>query len=683
MRHLSLVGDVSILLPLILSLIVIFSPHTGVVSFQIIPRRQELILRTDATRSSAIATTTTTATRLITTSTTSSKSSFLSLSSNNDDNDSASHPYEYDLAVIGAGPVGVQAAIAAASQILSSSDSDSDSGNPSKNRKMKVVLIDAPRASGKLMNEETNEDLSIGGPTGLFSKALRDTAKRIQVSALRGMGLREDSVWNEIVSSCAELASFNARDIKRQLEYAGVTLVEGYAKFDDNSDRGSHHLVISNEDDDGKTTTTTTTISTDKILIATGSRPFRPSGIPFDGVRVFDSDSINGLNYLPKSVVITGSGIVAIEFAKIFSNLGCDDVTLLIRDNSPKNALMKIGLDKDIAATLVADLIRSGIKIERGCEVGTIEVPSSSAMASATAANAYNNQNRIVPLKISLKAKGGGSDRRLSSVHEIKCDAYVAAVGRLPNTNNLNLEAAGIEVDEYGGIAVDNLFRANGVKDRNVYGAGDVLGRPFLASTGVAQGVAAVKNMFPPSNPLGNDTSAIVSACDPNDESCALEDDLLSQAAGVNPTTLTANPFAFPVGIWSSPEAAYFGLSTKQAEILGIDAGEGIALYAECLRGLVFSPNGLLKLVFQKSTGRIVGVHICGDDACELIHYGMELVKNRRTITDVANSLYSAVTFHEMYRIAAISCMDPKAARKSRAAVGRALTERRRNSSKQ
>ena len=174
MRHLSLVGGVSLLLPLILSLVVIFSPHTGVVSFQIISRRQELILRTDATRSSAISTatttTTTTATRLITTSTTSSKSSSLSLSSNNDndDDDSSSHPYEYDLAVIGAGPVGVQAAIAAASQILSSSDSDSDSdsGNPSKNRKMKVVLIDAPRASGKLMNEETNEDLSIGGPTG-------------------------------------------------------------------------------------------------------------------------------------------------------------------------------------------------------------------------------------------------------------------------------------------------------------------------------------------------------------------------------------------------------------------------------------------------------------------------------------------------------------------------------------
>ena len=74
-------------------------------------------------------------------------------------------------------------------------------------------------------------------------------------------------------------------------------------------------------------------------------------------IGVFDSDSINTLSYLPKSVAITGSGIIAIEFAKIFKNLG-SDVTLIIRDNIPRNALMKIGLDKDIAATLVADLVR-------------------------------------------------------------------------------------------------------------------------------------------------------------------------------------------------------------------------------------------------------------------------------------------------------------------------------------
>jgi NAD(P) transhydrogenase len=76
---------------------------------------------------------------------------------------------------------------------------------------------------------------------------------------------------------------------------------------------------------------------------------------------------------------------------------------------------------------------------------------------------------------------------------------------------------------------------------------------------------------------------------------------------------------------------------------LGIDVKEGIALYAECLRGRVFSPNGLLKLVFEKNSERIIGVHICGDDACELVHYGMELVRSKRTMTDIVGQLYSAV----------------------------------------
>jgi hypothetical protein len=113
----------------------------------------------------------------------------------------------YDLAIIGAGPVGVSSALLAAS---------SHGAN--------VILIDAPRASGALMNEVTGEDLSLGGPTGLFSKALRASVKKINVGSLRGMGLRDDSVWNEVVACCVELASFNARDALRQLDYAGVTV---------------------------------------------------------------------------------------------------------------------------------------------------------------------------------------------------------------------------------------------------------------------------------------------------------------------------------------------------------------------------------------------------------------------------------------------------------------------------
>ena len=258
-------------------------------------------------------------------------------------------------------------------------------------------------------------------------------------------------------------------------------------------------------------------------------------------------------------------------------------------------------------------------------------------------------------------------------------------MGRKPNTAGLNLPAAGIQPDAYGGIEVDSRLEA-GASGGNVYGAGDVLGRPFLASTGMAQGVAAIKSMF------SEDVKDSIGDSDDSDEAEegqeedeAEEDgpackvgEICMSGENFDPKSLASNPFAFPVGVWSSPEAAYYGLSTQQCKEMGIDASEGVALYAECLRGLVFSPNGLLKLVFDTANGQIMGVHICGDDACELIHYGMELVKAERTIEDVLSNLYSAVTFHEMYKIAAMAAMDPAGARKRRAAAGKSLAQRNR-----
>jgi len=541
---------------------------------------------------------------------------------------------EYDLAVIGAGVVGAQAALIAGSVPYSK----------------KVILIDSPSASGALMNGE-GEDLSIGGPTGLFSKALRDVSKKIKVDTLRGMGLREDSVWNEIISSCLELASSNAQDVFRQLEYVGIEYMEGLASFPDGG--GTDSLLVERED-----SMAITTVKAKKILIATGSSPFRPAGVPFDGERVFDSDSINTLTFLPKSIVITGSGIIAVEFAKIFRNLGAE-VTIVIRDMSPRKALQKIGLDTDVAATLVADLVRSGIKIERGAQVGEFTVPSSPR----------------TPLSIELKAKGGGP-RAPGLATEVKCDAYLAAVGRKPNTNNLNVRSAGIEVDSYGGIVVDCHLRAT-AKQGNVFAAGDVLGRPFLASVGAAQAKTSVISMFGPGLEATATANAEATTNETLEESCPTND----LGGGFDPTSLANNPLAFPVGVWSSPEAAWYGYSIQQAKEQGYDAGEATALYVECLRGRVFDPNGLLKLVYDKPSGLILGVHICGQDGCELIHYGMELVKGRRTVQDLLTSLYSAVTFHELYRIAAQNCLDPAGARKRRALAGKAVAERLRKRS--
>lgn len=466
----------------------------------------------------------------------------------------------YDLVVVGGGVVGAVAALTAATSL-----------------KKNVALVDAPRESGQLIGSN-GEDLSLGGPTGLFSKALRDTSKRIKVSTLRGMGLREDSVWNEIISSCVDLAGSNAQDILRQLDMAGIEYIQALASFPDSG--GAKSLLLTKEDGSCQS------INADKILIASGSKPYLPGGIPFDGKRVFDSDSINTISYLPKSIAITGSGIIAVEYAKIFRNLGAE-VTLIIRDAVPRNALMKIGLDIDVAATLVSDLVRSGIKIERGAQVKEFELPDQ-----------VSGSNGIrPPIKIDLEAKGGGP-RPTGTTRELKCDAYLAAVGRKPNTSMLNLAAASIDVDEYGGILVDSNL-CTSAPTGNVYAAGDVVGRPFLASTGVAQAKAAVNAMF-------QDSNLAITVCEEGDPTCDI--DGASQAGtSFDPASLSTNPFAFPTGVWSSPEAAYYGLTSNQAIERGIDAGEGIALYAECLRGRVFSPNGLLKLVFEKSSGKIIG----------------------------------------------------------------------------
>ena len=315
-----------------------------------------------------------------------------------------------------------------------------------------------------------------------------------------------------------------------------------------------------------------------------------------------------------------------------------------------------------MASTLVADLIRSGIVIKRGAQVKSFE------RLGAKKDGSEDLTNRS-PIKLALEAKGGGELPSGYGSTEILCDAYLAAVGRVPNTGSLNLQAAGIEVDEYGGILVDSTLSTTATSG-NVFAAGDVLGRPFLASTGAAQGKASISSMFQ-TMPTG------ILECPADDPTCS-SDGIGQVGESFDPASLASNPFAFPIGVWTSPEAAYYGLTLDQAKSRGIDAGEAIALYAECLRGLVFSPNGLLKLVFEKPAGRVIGVHICGDDACELIHFGMELIKGQRTIMDLQTSLFSAVTFHELYHIAAQAALDEAGARKRRSAAGKAITKRNR-----
>eukprot|EP00588_Corethron_pennatum_P032766 CAMPEP_0194349774 /NCGR_PEP_ID=MMETSP0171-20130528/107276_1 /TAXON_ID=218684 /ORGANISM="Corethron pennatum, Strain L29A3" /LENGTH=469 /DNA_ID=CAMNT_0039117265 /DNA_START=874 /DNA_END=2283 /DNA_ORIENTATION=+ len=325
-----------------------------------------------------------------------------------------------------------------------------------------------------------------------------------------------------------------------------------------------------------------------------------------DGVRVFDSDTINTLSFLPKSVAIAGGGIIAIEYARIFRRLGAD-VTLIIREESAVYALDRMGMDKDIARRLVHSMIQEGITVHSNAVIDRFtQVP--------------RHQEETVEMTIvsstnSSKAVYGGT---------LKADIYLAAIGRIPTFNlthtqveSLGLDETGIDWDIHDGIAVNR--KTYQTSNPMVYATGDVIGRPALASTGAEQAKIAVENMLDP------------------EKAKERKDNDIS-----------------PIGIWTMPEIGYYGYTREKAEEEGIDVEVGEATYENCLRGRVFAPEGLLKLVFEKHSGAIVGCHIIGEDACELIHFGKSLVRMRVPIFDLCNEIFTAVTFHELFKEAAL-----------------------------
>jgi NAD(P) transhydrogenase len=344
------------------------------------------------------------------------------------------------------------------------------------------------------------------------------------------------------------------------------------------------------------------------VLLCTGSFASQPPGIPFDNQRILDADSVNGLSFLPKSVVVAGSGIIAIEMANIFRKLG-SEVTMVVRSNAMQ-ALDRIGLDDTIAERLLRGLSEQGVTVLENTVVDSFECLHEDEDPSAL----IGGEVACDTIRMALKTKDG------QPAGEVEADLYLACLGRKPRAKgtSLELEANGIKlVERSGHIEVDEMFQTT---QPGIYAAGDCVVGPALASTGVDQAQRAVEGMF----------------------GCAGD-------------TCSTEQTPFPIGVWTIPEVGYYGLTLTQAKAQGYDADVGIATYDMCLRGRVFAPDGMLKLVFDRDSAVILGVHIIGTDACELTHYGMDLVAKKATLFDVISTLFTAVTFHELFKEAALN----------------------------
>jgi NAD(P) transhydrogenase len=214
-----------------------------------------------------------------------------------------------------------------------------------------------------------------------------------------------------------------------------------------------------------------------------------------------------------------------------------------------------------------------------------------------------------------IAVSNNGVDVTLSDGRHVRSECLLYAAGRSGNVGSIGLDAIGIDCDGRGRIKVDPVTYQTQVP--NIYAAGDVIGFPSLASTSMEQGRVAAAHAF-----------------------------------GMK---LPPTPDAFPYGIYAVPEISTVGLSEEQVKEKGIAYECGIARFRETSRGHIMGVNtGFLKLLFSLETRRLLGAHIVGEGATELIHIGQAVINLGGTVEFFVNNTFNYPTLAEAYKIAGL-----------------------------
>jgi NAD(P) transhydrogenase len=403
------------------------------------------------------------------------------------------------------------------------------------------------------------------------SKTLRESALYFSGLKQRGLygidySLKENLTVHDFMHHERAVVEMERQRILKNLAVHQIELVRGRASFDD------AHTVSVNSADGVRQ------LRGEVILISTGSKPHRPAEITFDDVRVFDSDTFLRMGRIPQSLAVIGGGVIGCEYASIFAALGVQ-VTLV----DGRDRLLPF-LDGEISERLRVRLAALGMQFwfnERPKEV------------QSTASD------------VRLVMKSGKT---------LQVESALFAAGRRAAVDGLSLEKAGLAVNQYGYISVDEHYRT---AVPNIYAAGDVIGFPALASTSMEQGRVAVCHAF--------------------------DFKYKQRVASM-----------LPMGIYTIPEISSAGETEESCQEKKIDYCVGRALYANNARGHIIGDTaGMLKLIFARADKKLLGVSIIGESATELIHIGLMVLDHNQTIDEFIEQVFNYPTLSETYKYAA------------------------------
>jgi NAD(P) transhydrogenase len=357
--------------------------------------------------------------------------------------------------------------------------------------------------------------------------------------------------------------------INGQLARNGIDIIRGQARF---HDRNSIIVTCLGEDKEIH-------VQGEHIIIATGSQPRNPKDVPFDHRTIVDSTSILTLDQIPKTLIILGGGVIGSEYATIFAALGVK-VTLLDRGER----LLKF-LDHEIIEQLKNNFPRGNIDYVNNC--GKLSIDRMDSVARVT----------------------------LDDGKVFSGDCLFFALGREANTAGLAIENAGIRLNRYRYIEVNELFQTS---TSNIYAVGDVIGWPSLAATSIVQGRLAALN-------------------------------------GMK-TRVDAFPRIFPIGIYTIPEISYVGITEEEACQRGYKIVVGRCRYNELPRGQISGEwEGMLKMIVHRDTREILGVHIFGAGATEVVHIAQMALFHNAKIDLFIDNIFNYPTYSEALKIAALS----------------------------